>query len=358
MIDNNLYKIEQGELNSDLIEVGNPVPYVVLVPPDYDPARVKPYPLLLYLHGGCGTAEEILAIKPLLELESTPQAPMAQFVAVCFSCCGNHPDNSAGGQYLDYFDGSQQWDRFAIEALLPLIRQQHHVGDEKTGQVVTVGLSMGGAGALRISFRHPELFTASAALEPHIHGAFSFYELNDHQKAIETPHDGWCQSSKYVGSGNEYTGKLCAIIRQEAYGNPVNDQHWQSWQPASMAAKNPERIKASGLQLYLECGDRDEFEFNFATEFLHRTLLDLGIEHDYHLLRGVNHYGSDTFNRRLYNALVFLSIQVIPTTEESSEIIAVQESINYDARHRKLAAGYQDQSVEEKYRGVCGDFLL
>jgi len=313
----------------------------VLLPPGYNENRPEPYPLLLQLHGGAMSHEEAFQLKFILDQDASPLAPLAEFVVACFHCPGKTAGNIGGGQYVDSYDGSQLWDTFATQEFIPYIREQYHVGDSNNGKTAAMGISMGGAGALRISFRHPELFCATAALEPHIHAGLSFGELSEHQRAIETPHQ-------------QEDGQNCQAIRNEAYGEPLNESHWQSWQPANMATEYPERILSAGLKIYLECGDRDEFEFNFATEYLHRVLLDKGIEHDYRLLHGVDHTGEDLI-KRVYDALLFISAQVSPATQVSPQTMAMREHLTSEVSNRKQAAGYREQTVAEKYRAAFKD---
>lgn len=345
------YSIERSQLTSRYLEVGNPVPYTLLLPPDYSESRAEPYPLLLYLHGGGGNADELLAFKSVFEVIPGPWGELAEFVILSFSCVGKQAENTVGGQYLDYADGSQQWGRFVVEELLPHMIRHYHLGNDEEAKIVTMGISMGGAGALRLGFRYPERFTAIAAIEPHIHAGLSYSQLSAHQRALETPHE----AAPLDNTAANWSGSVCGSIRDEAYGKPVDESHWQSWQPACMVVKDAGRLREAGLQIYLECGDCDEFEFNFATEYLHRLLLEHGIEHDYHLLRGVTHCGGDLGRRVLY-ATEFLSRQVLPKRMDAPEEKLSGERCAYDAFHRKKAAGYLDETTAEKYRNLPLDW--
>jgi len=54
---------------------------------------------------------------------------------------------------------------------------------------------------------------------------------------------------------------------------------------------NPDKIRASGLQIYRDCGDEDMFLLFEGSEFLHRVLYDARIKHEYHLVLGADHLG-------------------------------------------------------------------
>lgn len=90
------------------------------------------------------------------------------------------------------------------------------------------GISMGGLGSLRIAFKHPELFAAVAAMEPAIYPALRWQDV-----APEFLHE------TKVGTG-------------WTYGQPVDEEYWQANNPASIAAARAERVRASGLGIYLQ----------------------------------------------------------------------------------------------------------
>ena len=74
---------------------------------------------------------------------------------------------------------------------------------------------------------------------------------------------------------------------------------------------NPDKIRASGLQIYLDCGDEDMFLLFEGSEFLHRVLYDARIKHEYHLVLGADHLGR-TVRPRSMEALQFLTRVLMP----------------------------------------------
>ena len=64
-----------------------------------------------------------------------------------------------------------------------------------------------------------------------------------------------------------------------------------------MAVADADAIRASGLQIYLEAGDEDQFWLYEGAEFLHQTLWNLRIRHEYHLVRGADHVGPSLVER-------------------------------------------------------------
>lgn len=124
------------------------------------------------------------------------------------------------------------------------------------------GISMGGMGALRMGFKHPERVGALVALEPGIDPALNGPTSNP--GIVSHPPDA---------------------LMERTFGNPVDERYWEANNPANMAIANPARIRGSGLGIYFDAGDEDMFHLQEAAEFLHRTLYDHQIPHEYHLVR-------------------------------------------------------------------------
>lgn len=76
--------------------------------------------------------------------------------------------------------------------------------------------------------------------------------------------------------------------------------------PSVRLHDNADAIKASGMSIYLECGDNDALNLHDGNEFLHRLLWDLDISHEYHLVKDADHLGP-TIIPRMVEAFTFLS---------------------------------------------------
>jgi S-formylglutathione hydrolase len=95
------------------------------------------------------------------------------------------------------------------------------------------------------------------------------------------------------------------------YGDPVDEEYWAANNPANVAVANGDAIRASGLEILIEAGDRDFFNLHEATEFLHRVLWDRDIDHEYHLVRRADHVGI-TVPPRIDAAIRFAGRALIP----------------------------------------------
>jgi S-formylglutathione hydrolase len=95
-------------------------------------------------------------------------------------------------------------------------------------------------------------------------------------------------------------------LMETIFGKPFDEAYWEANNPASICVANADKIRASGLGIYIEVGDLDSFNLHEATEFLHRIMWDNKIPHEYHLVRGADHVGR-TIRPRATEALEFLT---------------------------------------------------
>ena len=167
------------------------------------------------------------------------------------------PSSSALSYYMDYRDGTELWTTL-LAGEFPRAIAEKHGGDAE--RVAIAGYSMGGVGALRVSFRHPEAFVAAAGMAAGIEPALKFEELPPWYEGWKAPRLG------------------------DRFGTPVDPAFWAKNNPASIAAANPERLRASGLAILVECGAEDQFHNHIGNEFLHRVLTEKQVPHEYRLV--------------------------------------------------------------------------
>ncbi|MEE9279236.1 MAG: alpha/beta hydrolase-fold protein [Myxococcota bacterium] len=261
-------ELVRGEVESDLVP--SPVAYAALVPEGKDQ---KDLPLVLNLHGGGGSRQNLVRQKPLWD-RLWAQGTIPPMVVVT-------PSVTRRGFYMNFKDGSEKWEDFIIGPLLDHLRKQYPVTQDPK-RTFLMGASMGGMGSLRIAFRYPERFGAVAALEPGIEPILQWSEM-------KPKHRFWRSDELF----------------ERAYGKPVDPEYWAANNPATMLTRDEQRIRESGLQVYIEAGDEDQFWLYEGTEFLHRVLWDHKVKHEYHLVRGADHVGA-SMGERLSEAVAFL----------------------------------------------------
>src|SRR6266404_5319429 len=271
--------IGQSAQASQLVEstfdtklVPGPVEYNVLLPDGYDSAK-GPLPLLLLLHGGGGDRTFLTRLRAAID-DMWKAGALPKMVVVTPS--------AARSFYMDYKDGSQKWESFIVGPFLDHLRQTYKVTRERRGTLL-FGISMGGLGGLRLGFKYPDKFEAVAALEPGIDPALKWKDVK--------PRNRFYRSDE---------------LMQTIFGKPFDEAYWEANNPASICIANSDKIRASGLGIYIDVGDVDAFNINEGTEFIHRIMWDFKIPHEYHLLRGADHVGR-TIRPRTIEALGFLA---------------------------------------------------
>jgi S-formylglutathione hydrolase len=258
-----------AEMATDLVP--GPVEYAVLTPHPL-PTAADPVPLLLFLHGGNGDRRFLRTMQRVFEsVWAAGTLPPAVVVTP-----------SAGRSlYLDFQDGSQRWETFLRTQLIPHLRRTYPVIPDRSGTALC-GISMGGFGSLLLGFKHPEEFLAVAAIEPAVMPALEFDAVPAINQAFRD-HE----------------------LLEQLHGQPFDPAHWRANNPAAIAIENADRIRQSRLALFFECGDRDRLRLYDGANFLHHTLTDAGIPHEYQLVPGADHIGP-TVAPRLQTGLEFL----------------------------------------------------
>jgi S-formylglutathione hydrolase len=250
----------------------SPVEYAVLLPEGYEAAK-DPLPLLLLLHGGGGDKSFLGRMRSSFD-EMWKAGTLPPMVVVT---------PSAGRSfYMDFKDGSQKWETFIVTEFLDYLRGKYKVTRERKGTLL-FGISMGGLGALRLGFKYPEKFGGLVAMEPGVDPVLKWKDLPSRYKF--------------------YRGQ---DLMETIFGKPFDESYWEANNVATIVLNRAEKLRASGLGIYLDVGDEDMFYLHEAVEYLHRILWDQKIQHEYHLVRGADHVGR-TIPPRAMEGLAFLT---------------------------------------------------
>jgi S-formylglutathione hydrolase FrmB len=231
-----LYSFSIAAARVDTLEVFSPSMNkfsrcLVLVPESYT-SNATHLPVLYLLHGYSGNYTSWMGTAPqLLEVVET-----YQLMVVC-------PDGGYDSWYLDSpVDSTVRYATYITQELVPIIDQQYRTISTPSGRGIA-GLSMGGHGAITLAARHPEVFGAAGSMSGGL-------DLRPFKK------NNW-----------DLEGVL---------GKPVD--YWDNWETASAINWVPQ-LKASGVELMLDCGVEDFFlDVNRS---MHQALLEREVEHDY-----------------------------------------------------------------------------
>ena len=284
-------------------------------PPGYDAHRAQPYPLILLLHGGNGSERDMLYFTDIFDAEIASGRLPPVVIAT---------PSGRRSLYMDFKDGSQRWESYIIADVLPFVRRSAHVAQGRAGTFLA-GISMGGLGALRIAFKHPDRFAAVAALEP----------------AIE-PRLAW------EGVGPETRFWRPETVLHPIFGKPVDAAYWEANNPATIAHRDPERLLDLGI--YIEVGDQDSLYLYEGAEFLHRVLFDARLAHEFRLVHGAEHVGR-SLGPRMANALDFIGRQISPPNWIDENVVALRDALDRQKHDAGLVAEPRDPKRIGTVRG-------
>jgi len=235
--------------------VAGPVPYAVLAP--HDSPDAPPLPLCLLLMGGGGSRQSLVDCQPLFDTWWADGSLPPMVVATPRPGMDYYLEDPAG----------IRWDSFLTEEFVPHLRANCHIAADRLSTAIT-GISIGGYGALKTAFARPDLFGVVAAMQPMIEPGFRDSDIGPRNRL------------HHLSGGPP---QLVGASRDAALFAANN--------PANRAQINAQRIRETGLAIYIDAGGDDFLNAHDGAEFLHRVLWDLDISHEYHLVRGADHGG-------------------------------------------------------------------
>jgi len=245
------------------------VRYCVMLPSSYE-KETRKYPVLYFLHG-LGENEQALMRSGgwgLIE-DLSREHKVGDFIMVAPEGRGTFFINSA--------DGHNRYSDFLISEFLPFIETHYRIIRTRKSRGVT-GLSMGGYGALRLAFAHPELFGSVSAQSAAL--------------ITETP----AQLNADLKDAGPLAGLLGSV-----FGNPIDVAHWKQNNPFELARKDQIQIRTQAI--YINCGDQDDYGFDGGATQLHKQLTAEGVHHEFHLYPG--RHSADYFLSHLGETIEF-----------------------------------------------------
>jgi enterochelin esterase-like enzyme len=230
--------------------LGRSVPYCVILPPGYGEDSNRRYPVLYYFHGlgdnqqmfvrsgGFNLVEELWDRHQIGDSILVTPAGYASF-------------------FMNSYDGRFRYDDFFLQEFMPWIEHRYRVAGRRESRGLG-GISMGGYGALRMAFLHPQLFGSVS-----VHSA----ALMERLPAIS------------VGNSPE-SGRL--RILGNVFGSPPDRSFWDRNNPLTIA----HAAELAGMKIYFDCGSEDDYGFEAGAQALHNVLVSRHISHEFHLYPG------------------------------------------------------------------------
>jgi S-formylglutathione hydrolase FrmB len=248
-------RIDCNALNSRILK--RVVRYCVYVPAGYDASatqRPAPrYPVLYFLHG-LGDNEQTLFNSggwTLLD-DLRRHQKIGNFLIAA-------PEGRRSF-YINSADGGERYSDFFLQEFLPYIEHRYRIRGGRGGRAIS-GISMGGYGALRFAFAHPELFSAVSA----------------QSAALIT------ESLQDLDAASQASAPLAGVL-SAVFGKPINAAHWNNNNPFVLAKKNAVSLRK--LAIYFNCGQDDNYGFEKGAVQLHDQLQKEGVKHEYHAYPG------------------------------------------------------------------------
>ncbi len=147
---------------------GGTLPYRMLLPDNYDPA--KKYPLVLFLHGAGERGDDnekqlVHGVKTFLEAEHREQLPCIVIAPQCPKDSYWASPKFERTKYPIDFDFNYQYDQtIALKRAIQLTRSIIKQESVDKKRVYITGLSMGGMGTYEAVYRYRKLFAAAVAV--------------------------------------------------------------------------------------------------------------------------------------------------------------------------------------------------
>jgi endo-1,4-beta-xylanase len=230
----------------------------VYTPPEYDSGNAR-YAVVYNLHGAGGGSPERQWERARGTLKDAIENGKVRPMIYVFV------DGLGDSFFIDYYDGSIKAESMIIQELIPFIDANYRTVASREGRAID-GFSMGGAGALTLAIKHPDLFSSVVS-----YGA-------------------------------------ALVMRDTSKPGPryVTKEYLEQNSPWTMVEKNAAAIRAK-LRIRMVCGDQDRL-LQVNTEFRDK-LKELNIPVEWVAVPGLAH---DT--RGLYVRVGLDSLKFIQTS--------------------------------------------
>lgn len=227
------------------------VSYHVYKPAAYEEPGGEPFPVLYWLHGTEGGVNHIRPVSQMFHAAIRDQGVPPLIVVFVNGLSKRLWTNSK--------DGRAPIETVFIEELIPHVDKTMRTIPRREGRILE-GFSMGGYGAARIGFRHPDMFCgisilAAGPLDPEFEGP-------------------------------------------RATGNPLRDHiladvcdgdmdYFKATHPWTVAASSAEALRKSGVIIRQAVGSKD-LSLSLSRRF-HEHLDALEIPHEFHVVKDAGH---------------------------------------------------------------------
>lgn len=271
--------------------------YLVWLPPGYDSAPTRRWPVVYMLHGlggnernwvEGGKLDEAAAAVGLAAIVVMPDGDASFYVdavAPADPACAGNPF-ARREPAADYCVPRRAYERYIVDDLLAHVDATYRTIARRDGRGIG-GLSMGGFGALQLALRHRDRFAAAASHS----GVDALLYVGPHPYQA-----GAVELVTEVGQWGQGMEPFGAYVRG-LFGPDL--ARWQAHDPAHLVGT----LTAGELALYLDCGTEDVFALHDGAQYLHDLLTARGITHDWYL--GPGRHDFSFWRERIDDSLTF-----------------------------------------------------
>ena len=236
-------RVETVRFQSKL--VGAPLPYNVILPPDYDTATTTRYPVLYLLHGLTGHYSDWAS-------RSNVADHAAQYRMIVVT-----PEGNDGWYTNNASVATDKYESYILDELIPDVQQRYRTIEARYGRAIA-GLSMGGYGAIKFGLKSPQTFAFAASMS----GAFAITRIPE--KDLDRLGPILMKLFGPMGSETRKANDIFDIVENL---------------PANRLAALP--------YFYFDCGTEDPLPTVFTSNRdLAKLMFDKKIPHEFHELPG------------------------------------------------------------------------
>ena len=298
-------KVEKKRFKSEALGVEKS--YLVYLPAGYDDKPNARWPVFYYLHGLTGNetnwtelgkldaAADGLGLQAIVVM---PDGDDSFYVDALAKADYDACMKDGTGLFVPHKQSkrdtcvrARRYETYITKDLVGHVDATYRTIAKREARAIA-GLSMGGFGALMLSMRHPELFSAVAS------------------------HSG-VDSLIYMGPIPYQKGKVNLMTDAKQWGGPFIEinrwmrgifgddvAYWKQYDPTTLVQK----LEPGKLAIYLDCGTEDGFALHHGMQYLHDLLLDRKIEHAYYI--GPGQHDFSFWSVRIVESLKFLRERV------------------------------------------------
>lgn len=253
----------------------------IYLPPSYQDSE-RSYPVVYYLHGFSESeASFVMNQKKALDKVFTDGAK--EFILVSIN-----GTTKAGGSFYVNSSVSGNWEDYIIQEVIPTVDLNFRTLADR-GSRGLCGFSMGGFGAVNLSFKHPDIFSSFLVIAPGLFADGGLPSAMESWKNDTGVLESYAQAFSPDTENKEIYGNI-----PEMDGTPEDEEIVKDWESGyGNIRRKVEEYLSLGIPLKameIIYGDMDTYTWiPEGCEFLSECLADREIEHSLVMIEGSGH---------------------------------------------------------------------